>query len=189
MNNTIRCFIAIELSQEIKEALIKIENELQETIRGVKWVEPENIHLTLKFLGHIENETVEKIKVILKEIATGTKPFKIKLSSAGVFPSPSQPRVIWVGIEEGKKESSELANMIEEKTTPLGIEKEARAFHPHLTLARIKFLKDKSSVKNAFGSLKVPQVEMTATKITLFQSTLSPEGPTYTALETADFNK
>jgi len=185
MNNKIRCFIAIELSEEIKNTLAKIEKELEKTIYGVKWVEPGNIHLTLKFLGYIEKDIVEKIKEILKEIAAGMKPFKIKLSSVGAFPSPSQPRVIWVGIDEGKKESTEIANLIEEKVSPLGIEKENRAFHPHLTLARVKFLKDKSSVKNAFASSKVPQVEMTATKITLFQSTLSPEGPTYSPLGTA----
>ena len=187
MGEKIRCFIAIELSQETKETLRKIENDLQKTIHGVKWVEPNNIHLTLKFLGDIEKETIEKIKEILSQIAKETKPFKIRLSSAGAFPSPSQPRVIWIGIDEGKNESSSLANLIEERVAPLGIEKESRAFHPHLTLARVKFLKDKSSVKNAFASLKVPQTEMTATKIILFQSTLTREGSIYTVLHEANF--
>lgn len=189
MNNTIRCFIAIELSEEIKNTLAKIESELQRNIQGVKWVNPDNIHLTLKFLGQIEKEAIEEIKKILDEITATARPFKIRLSQIGAFPNPNQPRVIWVGIDDGTKESSHLANLIEEKIVPLGIEKEDRAFHPHLTLARIKFLKDKSSVKNAFASLKVPQVEMTAAKIALFQSTLTPEGPIYTVLETADFKK
>lgn len=189
MSEKIRCFIAIELSQEIQDILGKIENELQKTISGVKWVKPDNIHLTLKFLGHIEKETVEKIKKIISEIVKDAKPFKIRLLSAGAFPSPSRPRVIWIGVDEENKEGSHLANLIEEKLAPLGIEKESRAFHPHLTLARVKFLKDKSSVKNALTSLKVPSAEMTATKITLFQSTLAREGAIYTVLYEAEFGK
>jgi 2'-5' RNA ligase len=169
MDEKIRCFIAIELSQEIRQVLGRIEDELQGTISGVKWVKPDNIHLTLKFIGSIEEEKVDE------------------LSSAGAFPSPGRPRVIWIGIEEGKEESSRLANLVEEKIAPLGIEKESRAFHPHLTLARVKFLKDKSSVENAFAHLKVPQTEMTALKVTLFQSTLAREGAIYTVLHEADF--
>lgn len=189
MNEKIRCFIAIELSQEIKDALKQIADELQKTIHGVKWVKPGNIHLTLKFLGSIEKETIEEIKNSLSQIAQETKPFKIKLSSAGVFPDPGRPRVIWIGIEEGKNESVSLANAIEERLAPLGIEKESRAFHPHLTLARVKFLKDKNSLKSAFASLKVPPVEMTATKVTLFQSTLSREGAVYSVLHEADLSR
>lgn len=211
MSEKIRCFIAIELSQEIRHALEQIENELQKNIHGVnpirsksskttvppsaqtsngvKWVKPDNIHLTLKFLGHIEKETIEKIKKIMDEIVAGTQPFKIRLSSAGAFPSPGRPRVIWIGIDEGNRACSQLANMIEERVASLGIEKESRAFHPHLTLARVKFLKDRDSVKNAFSSLKVPQAEMTATKITLFQSTLTREGSIYTTLHKACVGK
>ena len=188
MGEKTRCFIAIELSREIRETLWQIEDELKKTIDGVKWVKPDNIHLTLKFLGHIEKEIVEGIKEILNKIAGQTKPFKIKLSSPGAFPSPDRPRVIWIGVEENK-ESSHLANLIDEKTASLGIEKESRAFHPHLTLARVKFLKDKFSVKNAFASLKVSPVEMTASKVTLFQSTLTREGAIYTALHEAEFTK
>ena len=188
MNSKIRCFIAIELSSEIKQALTTIESELQKTISGVKWVNPENIHLTLKFLRHIEKETVEQIKEVLTQIASQASPFIIKLSSAGAFPNPTRPRAIWIGMKEGSKESIHLVNLIEEKLVPLGIEKESRAFHPHLTLARVKFLKDKNSVENAFVSLKVPPTEMAASKITFFQSTLTREGPIYTVLHEVTFS-
>jgi len=184
-----RCFIAIELSQETRGVLDKIQEELKQTIHGVKWVKPDNIHLTLKFIGNVEEETVDKIKEAMTQAASQTQPFKIKLSSAGAFPTPERPRVIWIGIEEGRKESTDIASSVEEKLIPLGIEKENRAFHPHLTLARVKFLKDKSSVKNAFTSLKIPQIEMTAEKVTLFQSTLSREGAVYSVLHEADLKK
>ncbi len=189
MDEKIRCFIAIELSHEITDILSQIQDELKKTVSGVKWVKPGNIHLTLKFIGNIEEKAVEEIKEILNQIAAQTKPFKLKLSSAGAFPNPDRPRVIWIGMDEENKESSHLANLIEEKLVSLGIEKESRAFHAHLTLARVKFLKDKSSVKNAFVSLEIPYAEMAASKITLFQSTLTREGSIYTVLHEAEFQK
>ena len=178
----IRCFIAIELSKEIKDALAQVEDEFKKTISGVKWLKPDNIHLTLKFLGNVEEENIEKVKDVLAQTASQAGPFKIKLSSPGAFPGPGNPRVIWIGIEEGKNETSSLVNILESELAPLGIEKKSRAFHPHLTLARVKFLKDKNSLKNALTRIQVPQTEMTASKITLFQSTLTREGAVYTAL-------
>ena len=182
---TIRCFIAIELSREIKQALGEIERELQKSISGVKWVDPENIHLTLKFLGNIQKGTVEDIKHILEQAVSGTPPFKIRLSEAGAFPGISRPRVLWVGIDEGKHESAEIAGRIDDGVSRLGVEKESRPFHPHLTLARVKFIKDKDSVRNAFSSLRIPPSLMTADSLTLFQSTLTREGPVYTPLYSA----
>lgn len=190
MSETIRCFIAIELSPEIKAALQKIEDELRPNISGVKWVKPENIHLTLKFLGHIKPDTLESIKTTLRDVVSGTKPFAIRLSSASAFPSSfGSPRAIWIGVDRGDKESADLSDRIEEKTAALGIEKENRVFHPHLTLGRIDFLKDKYPLKNAFSSLKVPAVEMTASKLTLFQSTLTQGCPIYTILKEAKFSR
>lgn len=188
MSETIRCFIAIELIQEIKDALSEAQAELKKTVRDVKWVNPDNIHLTLKFLGHINQDIVEEVKSALTEIAAMAKPFRLRLSSPGAFPTPERPRVIWVGIDDGAKESVSLANSIEEKVAHLGIEKEARAFHPHLTLARVDFLKDKSALKTAFASLKITPAEMTASKVTLFQSTLTRGGPIYNALHEVKFS-
>lgn len=183
MTETIRCFIAIELSPEIKSALLKIEDDLKPKLPGVKWVHPENIHLTLKFLGHIRSDMLERIKIIANETAYSTRPFAIRLSSAGTFPSIASPRVIWVGIDNGNKESAILAGCIEEKAATLGIEKENRPFHPHLTLGRVDFLKDKTALKTAFSSLKIPPIEMMASKITLFQSTLARSGAIYNVLQ------
>lgn len=187
MSENIRCFIAIELSGEIRDALAEIEESLKANIPGVKWVRPENMHLTLKFLGHISPSAAEHVKSFLSEIASQVKPFPIRLSAPGVFPSLARPRVIWAGIDKGSKESIDLAERIEEKAALLGIEKETRPFHPHLTLARVDFSIDKEVLNNAFARIKVPNTEMTASKITLFQSTLRREGPIYTVLHEALF--
>ncbi|MBU4376030.1 MAG: RNA 2',3'-cyclic phosphodiesterase [Candidatus Omnitrophica bacterium] len=182
MSETIRSFIAIELSPEIKAALQQIEDELKPKIFGVKWVKPDNIHLTLKFLGHIDTHAVESVRTVLAAITQSAKPFILGLSSLGAFPTLERPRVIWIGINKGSGESTALANAIDDKVSEFGIEKEGRAFHPHLTLGRIDFLKDKNALKNAFASLKVPPLAMAASKITLFQSILVREGAIYTIL-------
>ncbi len=182
-----RCFIAIELSEEIKRVLDDIERELKKTVTGVKWVPPENIHLTLKFLGNIECDKTERIKEFTDNIADKRRPFAIRISSLGAFPRVEWPRVIWVGIDKGKNECSSLAADIESQCTAVGIEKENREFHPHLTLARVKSLKNKNILRNAFASIGIPQAEMLASKITLFQSTLTSEGPIYTPLHEATF--
>jgi len=187
MSEDIRCFIAIELSREIKEALGRVEGALKKDISGVKWVRPEGIHLTLKFLGHIEKGATGEISGVLDKIAAGINPFKINLSSAGAFPSVERPRVIWIGVGEGAGESSGLANTIEEKLSPLGVEKEKRAFHPHLTLARVKFPKDANAIKSALDSLRIPPAEMNADKITLFQSVLGREGAVYSVIHESKF--
>lgn len=182
MDNTIRCFIAIELSEKIRNALRDIEEELKPNIPGIKWVRPENIHLTLKFLGHISANAVESVKTSLKEIAENTIPFAIRLSSPGVFPAPERPRIIWVGIDKGANESKALADAINDMAAKFGIEKENRPFHPHLTLGRIDFIKDKIALKNAIFSIKIPPAEMAVSKITLFQSILAREGAVYNIL-------
>lgn len=178
-----RCFIAIELSQEIKTVLAATQAGLKPAFCGdIKWVDPENIHLTLKFLGEIDAALAEKTKSIIDEIASRTMPFTIRLSSAGAFPSPGWPSVLWVGIDIGKDGCINLAGRIEEKLAPLGVEKEPRPFHPHLTIARVKSLHGKQQTKGILESLKVQPVEMALSKMALFQSTLTSAGPIYTKL-------
>ena len=187
MSDKIRSFIAIELSEELTQALRNIEEDLKEKLPSIKWVKPENIHLTIKFLGYIKPEIVEKIKELLNDIASNIQVFKIKLSKAGAFPDINRPRVLWIGISDGFNESLDIFNRLEEKLSELEIEKEGRPLHPHFTLARIKFLKEKDKFKKEVESKVVPDVEMDVRKITLFQSQLSPKGPTYTILHEAYF--
>ncbi len=189
MSETVRAFIAIELSREIKDALERIEDTLRIKVPDVKWVRPENIHLTLKFLGHIKPDTVNLIKIILEDIAKNTKSFPVRLSLPGAFPSAARPRVIWVGIDKGMEESIALASAIEDRISDLEIEKEERTFHPHLTLGRIDVLKNKDALKEAFSSLKIPPIETTASKITLFQSTLTRNGAVYNILREVEFSR
>ena len=180
-----RAFIAIELSKEIRENLKCLEDRLSDIIHGIKWIQPDNIHLTLKFLGNIEEVKIPAIKNILDDIAKDNGPFKLRISNLGTFPSPSKPRVIWVGIDSGEKECAKIASDIEDRLIALGVEKEARNFHPHLTLARIKFLHNKFSVTTALAAIDIRPEEMKVTKLTLFRSDLTSQGAIYQKLYSA----
>jgi len=135
----IRAFIAIELPEEVKSALAQLEAELK--MGGppsVKWVDPGAIHLTLKFLGNIAADKVDKITRVIEEAAEGISPFHLEVKGLGVFPNLRRVRVIWVGVEGELAPLSQLQQHIESRLAPLGFPPESRPFTPHLTLARVR---------------------------------------------------
>ena len=164
-----RCFIALEISGEIKGKLEKVKRELG--IDGLKLVEPENTHLTLKFLGEVEEEQVENVKKALDGLARNS--FSMKVQGIGVFPKPEFVRVVWAGAES--EELKQLAEDLNEALAKLGFKQES--FTGHVTLARVKKKVDLSSFitsheKDEFGESKI-------SRIILKNSTLTPKGPVY----------
>lgn len=180
----IRTFIAIELSEELQAELAAVQEKLKASTTGqVKWVEPGNIHLTLKFLGNITTSQVEEVKKILTEASAKLEGFELTLAGAGAFPRPEYPRVVWAGVDEGKERLAQIAELLEKNLEKIGFPREARAFSPHLTLCRIKFLKDKKGFSSLINSLDFrAQNRQRVEKITLMKSTLTPKGPIYTPL-------
>jgi 2'-5' RNA ligase len=110
-----RTFIAIELPKEIRASLVSIQERLKSSGADVKWIAPENIHLTLKFLGEIDAAGLSRINEIIEEVTKGKGPFQVRISSIGAFPKTNFPRVIWIGIDKGDNETKEIANELEEK--------------------------------------------------------------------------
>ncbi len=186
-----RTFIAIELPQEIKDFLSHLQQELKSCGADVKWVQPENIHLTLKFLGDVGDEELNKIIEIIEEVAKEKSKFQIRVSSLGAFPKIDSPRVIWIGVDEGDKETKEIAELLEEKIAKLGIPKEDRPFSSHITIGRTKsnlnLHKLAQELKNK-SELGGGKIGFEAVKITLFKSTLTPKGPVYEALKETTLN-
>lgn len=184
-----RAFIAVELPKTTRDSLRHIQEELKASGADVKWVKPENIHLTLKFLGEIDPDQLAKINLILDAVSKEKKSFSIRLSSLGAFPKMDYPRVIWAGIDRGEGQTQELAKALEAKIEKLGIPKEERAFSSHITIGRIKsnLGRDKlvASLKGLRGYFNDHPQELTVTKITLFKSTLAPAGPVYEAVKEA----
>jgi len=181
-----RTFIAIELPQGIKDSLSRLQEELKATEADVKWVAPENIHLTLKFLGEIDDKKLEKITKIIDDAAKEKNKFQIRISSLGTFPKIDFPRVIWVGVDIGDKETKAIAEELEEKIAKIGIPKENRPFSSHITIGRTKSSLNREklvqNLKNK-AELGANKLEFYVTKITLFQSTLTPHGPIYKVLK------
>lgn len=180
-----RTFIAIELSEEIKTVLTQIQSYLKYAGADVKWVEKDNIHLTLKFLGEINDKKCEKVKSALAEIAKSAKSFEISLKDIGTFPQIDSPRVIWVGLDKGAKESTELALKIDEALSKIGFDKEPRPFAAHLTIGRVRSPENKEELKEKIQSYAkhdlTPHTQFISSLI-LFQSTLTPKGSIYTKL-------
>jgi len=197
-----RTFIAIELPQGIKDSLGQLQEELKASGADVKWVEPNNIHLTLKFLGEIDDKKLEKITRIIDDIAKEKNGFRICISSLGAFPKIDFPRVIWVGIDTGDKEAQEIAKELEEKIAKIGtstslkchgerrrtigIPKEGQPFSSHITIGRMRSSLNREKLVqdlNNKAKLDGKKSEFYVTKITLFKSTLTPKGPIYEALK------
>ena len=181
-----RTFIAIELPLEIKNYLSRLQDELKTAGADVKWVKPDNIHLTLKFLGEVDEKKLDKISKIIAETAEGKNKFPARISSLGAFPKTDFPRVIWVGLDTGDKEIKQIAKELEEKIAKIGIPKEDRPFSSHITIGRLRTPLNRErlvqNLKDKAG-LGGEKLEFYVTKITLFKSTLTPSGPIYEALK------
>ncbi|MCL6500508.1 MAG: RNA 2',3'-cyclic phosphodiesterase [Candidatus Pacearchaeota archaeon] len=168
-----RCFLAVELPGELKKELARIQTLITEA--KMKFVEQENLHLTLKFLGELSDFQVNKVKEALKQV--NFEKFRANLGTIGVFPSPNFVRVIWVSLEPSEK-VKELHNLID-----TALEKEKfhgdKAFESHITLARVKFIKNKQEFIERLKEIKVEPIEFKVEKFVLMKSMLTEKGPIY----------
>jgi RNA 2',3'-cyclic 3'-phosphodiesterase len=137
--DVIRAFIAIELPAEVKEGIRKTQAGLKSfNAQSAKWVDPDSIHLTLKFLGNVPVSKIETISRALEAAAEEGKPFQIEVQGLGVFPGLARPQVIWIGLKGQLDELQKLQQNVESRVSPLGYPTEKRPFTPHLTLARVR---------------------------------------------------
>lgn len=181
-----RLFIGLKLPKKQKARIFRAALPLREEELPVRWVEPENFHVTLKFLGQVRRDRVPAIEDALNRVASETPPFSTSLGGFGAFPSVRKPRVIWVGVE-ASPELRCLKQDLEWKLSELGFEVETRAFHPHVTLGRaredggagvFRRLDDCFSKLRLGGELRVHTVD-------LMESRLSARGPKYTVVSGA----
>lgn len=183
----VRTFIAIKLTPEIISNISRVQEELKRTDAQVKWVEPDNIHLTLKFLGYITKEELEKVKLATREALKPLAPLEVRVYGLSAFPKIEYPRVIWVGIDRGREVLKRIASNLEERLAIIGFVKEKRPFSPHLTLGRVKSSKGRERLIEAFIKLKASNLgNMRVTQISIMKSELKPQGPIYTSLEEID---
>ncbi len=173
-----RCFIAIDVDNFFSEVL----DELQ-TISGLKVVASENLHITLKFLGEIQESMASKIYASMQQALRDFKSFEIDFSGMGVFPSKRYIRVIWVGIDKNKEKLIEMQKFIDQKLFEDFNFKKEKRFEPHLTVARVKFLKEKQKIINVISKFENRKFgEFKVEKVRLKKSILMPKGPIYTTV-------
>ena len=180
---TCRLFVAIPLSASLRKALYKSISRLSNIPTKVKWVEEENLHITLKFLGNTREDKVEKIVSSLKKALESCHSFSVNLGKIGAFPNVAKPRVIKVGISQGEEEIRSIAEKVEEALEPLGFEKEKRKFSAHITLGRVKSMDNIMLLLRNMQKESYDGLQMKVEKVLLMESKLTKKGPIYSVVE------
>ncbi len=186
MENTIRAFIAVEIPEKIRDGIKEISRKLRKTGADVRWVKPENMHLTLRFLGNdVPRETVEAIGDALHNRLKTVEQFTITIDGLGTFPSTGKPRVVWLGIKPHGGPLLGLREAVETAVAEAGWTREERSFGAHLTLGRIKSQSGAGKLRRLLEKgLNQPLGSMLVDKVSLIRSNLSPSGAVYETLTT-----
>lgn len=183
----LRTFIAIDLNSEVRNRLKSVQELLEKSGGDIRWVKPERAHLTLKFLGDTTPDQVEEIRGTLTSIASATDDFEVVFGSVGVFGPKKRPRILWVGVQKGLEQLRGLQKAIDRNLKKIGFVPETKEYSPHLTLGRFKSNKNAGALSEFME--KHPQKDcgrLKAYAVHLIKSTLTPAGPVYEKLITAE---
>lgn len=181
-----RVFVAVAVPPDIQHALGQAIEQLRDGApkKCVRWVRPENIHLTLRFIGNVQPQAIEPLTAALQAAVVGLRSFILQLDGAGCFPKDRAPRVLWMGLGGELDPLTQLQSRVETSTAAWGVVEE-RAFHPHLTLGRVVARKREElhQIGESIRGLSVPQSSpWRAEAIQLMRSVLAPGGSQYTVL-------
>ena len=188
---TIRAFVAVELPEPVKSQIGQIGRKLQAGAwaRAVKWVEPAQMHITLKFLGDVDAARLPAVEDALRGAAAQHVPFAIRLAGLGTFPGGPRLRVVWIGLDEGEAQLVALTADVESALNTLGFKPERHEAHPHVTLGRVRDwagTPERRAFGDALRALAVPEFPRAPVDhINLMQSHLSPQGARYQVLAAA----
>jgi 2'-5' RNA ligase len=185
-----RLFIAVDISEAVRDAVAAKQSQLKQTNADVAWVKPENFHLTLKFLGEVPDGELDDIKAALDLAAAPQAAFEMELRGMGCFPDYGVPRVVWVGVGDGRDALKGLARDVEEAMAALSCAREKRDFAAHLTIGRVRGPRGADRLRRqaeaeaggGFGRCAVDEVR-------LYKSTLSPGGSIYEVLHAATLER
>jgi len=184
----VRLFLAIEIPVEVRTTIAQAQSRLKSLKLDASWVKPENIHLTLKFLGETDPQTVLEIVTSLSQTAKALSPFSLSLGEVGAFPNLNNPRVLFFGLNGSAEALTTLQNQVETGMAALGFQRDTRSFSPHLTFGRIKSSRGKSPLVEALRSLGPPEpLVFEVASFRLIESELQPRGAVYTRLAQFDF--
>ena len=184
MKKTLRTFVAVEITQAIRKRAGELIAALAGTSADVKWVEPHNLHLTLKFLGEVHQNELAQVCQAVARGAAAVDPFELEVRGAGAFPNAVRPRTVWLGAGEGSEPMVVLHDRVEAALAKLGYREEHRRFQTHLTIGRVRGAGPGIA---ELGQLLQQQADfaagrMTVGKVAIFASTLTADGPVYELL-------
>jgi 2'-5' RNA ligase len=186
----IRAFIGIELDERLKRELARLIKRFSSPDDGIKWVDPGNIHITLKFLEETPVDKINAVERIMDGIAEGHPTFHIDISGLGAFPNKLQPRILWVGISKRAGMIETMASELDTKLQALGFPPEEHPFSPHITLGRVKGDKLTDHSLALLNSITTPSgLSQKIERIALVRSTLTPKGPEYDVLKYASLSR
>jgi 2'-5' RNA ligase len=179
-----RIFIAVPLDAALRRAVEAVERQMEAAGARLRWITSENLHFTLRFLGHISEAELVRARRAAREAVEGTGPFRIRLAGVGAFPSARRPQVVWVGVTEGEEQLRDLARRLDDMLARERFPKEPRVFQAHLTLARIRDSRPAMSLEAVIASLAGVEVGGQAVEsITVMESRLRPSGALYIPVE------
>ncbi len=188
MPEIVRTFIAVEIPGEVRQRAAQLVKQLQAAPARVRWVEPDHLHWTLKFLGDVDLRDIPAVCDAVTEAVSPLAPFDIAAQGAGAFPTLSNPRTVWIGVGEGSEAMIELHDRIDQALQPLGFRPEGRRFRPHATIGRVRNSPDGIA---ELGQLLKSHQDFdsgltTVYEVTIFASELGRDGPTYEPLGHAE---
>jgi 2'-5' RNA ligase len=182
----IRTFIAVAASPEVRHRALRLIETLRSAAGDVKWVEPENLHWTLQFLGNVDERDLPEVCEAVAKAAEEIEPFDVEVRGAGAFPSADRPRTLWIGARQGERNMSVLHAAIERRLKKRGYRGEERRFVPHITIGRARGKGRPHSLANELATLgDYDAGTMLVDEVTVYASELGREGPEYRVLSHA----
>jgi len=184
-----RCFIAVPIIGEARTGAARFQERLRQKGDPVKWVVPRNFHLTLHFLGEVEDSIIEAMPELFGRALRRHEPFEVELQGAGTFPNLNKPRVIWVGVGRGAEALASLHNALKGPLAQLGLRTEDRPFKPHLTLGRARGAIGRPCREEIRRGRDLGHGSCLVSRVILYQSVLRPSGPVYRSVFEVQLSK
>lgn len=175
-----RLFVALELNEAIRTAVRRLQEKLARACDGVKWTPPEQVHLTVKFLGEVAEPRVPDVAEAVRRAASRSQAFTLHCEGCGCFPPGGPVRILWLGARDDGGRLTACVNAVEEEMEQQGFPREARAFAAHATVGRVKDDRSRGAIRSAFTAAAFGPLGMKMDTLTLMSSALSPKGPSYT---------
>jgi RNA 2',3'-cyclic 3'-phosphodiesterase len=189
----VRTFVAVLIGDELRTRVSGVQEPLKKLAPDVKWVAPDNLHVTIKFLGNVREDDLPGVYRAVEEASGAVSQFDLSLSGLGAFPNARRARVVWVGIEEGREQLVKLASAVDSKLARLGFPKEEREFKSHITIGRVKEPSRKDSWRDgpslerlASGINEIDASDLGSQRVSsvaVMRSELRPGGPVYSPLK------